>query len=71
MTYINSFYFFLAVSRDFYFKALLMLSRVGFNTILQIHLISFFVDMIAIIAISPIATIVAQKNWFLRQLCVA
>ena len=61
LMYIYLVYFFFAVSSDFYVKALLILSRAGFNSVLEVHLISFFVDMHAIIAISPFATIVAQK----------
>ena len=62
LTYINSVYFFLAVSRDFYVKAFLILSRVGFSSMQQVQLISFFVDVIAIISISPFALVVAQKE---------
>ena len=61
LTYINTVYFFLAVCRDVYVKAFLILVRVGFNTLHQYHLISFFVDMLAIMGISLFATIVAHK----------
>lgn len=62
MTYINTVYFFLAVCRDVYVKAFLILVRVGFSTLHQYHLISFFVDMLAIMAICLFATIVAHKS---------
>ena len=64
LTYINTVYFFLAVSRDVYVKAFFILSRVGFSSRLQVHLISFFVDLIAIISISPFALFAAEKESF-------